>query len=170
MHEQQAVLAAAARQLAQELPAPQPIGRAAWSGFQLLPRPKDRPLGAGVESLGIEQRPLIVIAQQAEVELHHLIDAFQRIRPVADDVAEAVDLRDPLLPNVGQHRLESLQVAVDIADEGSLHAWLPKIKEGTLTPVRQTTRRRWASPRHQQIATPCGETASRKLGAYNLAV
>ena len=36
---------------------------------------------------GIEQRPLIVIAQQADVAGDHQVDALARIRAIADDVA-----------------------------------------------------------------------------------
>jgi hypothetical protein len=45
-----------------------------------------------------------------------------RIRPVADDVAEAGDRIDLLLVDVGKDRLEGLEVAVDVADNRPLHA------------------------------------------------
>ena len=76
----------------------------------------------GVESFRIEQGPLVVIAQQADLALHDHVDALAGIGAVADQVAEAVDLGDSLAADVGKHGLEGLEVAVDIADEGSFHA------------------------------------------------
>ena len=86
--------------------------------FQLIARPKNRPLGAGVESFRIEQRPLIVVSQQADAGLlDHQVQAFARVRPIADDVAQAEDFFHALLAHVGEHRLECFQVAVNIADD-----------------------------------------------------
>ena len=80
------------RQLAEEIPAPLPHGGRAGAVLQLVPRPEDRPLGPRIEPLGIEQGALVVVAQQADLALHHHIDHFARIRAVADHVAETVDL------------------------------------------------------------------------------
>ena len=124
VHVQEAVLAAVARQLAQEVPPLGVVGRIAARALQLVAGPEDRPLGPGVETLGIEQRALIVIAQQADVAAHHQIDALARIRAVADDVAQAIHLGDALLLDIRQNRLEGFEVAVDIADQCALHAGL----------------------------------------------
>ena len=87
--------------------------------LQLVARPKDGPLGARVESFGIEQRPLVVIAQQADAaRLDHQIEAFTRVGPVTDNVAQAEDFFDALRADVGEHGLERFQVAVNIADNG----------------------------------------------------
>ncbi len=91
-------------------------------GFQLGPRPEDGPLGLGIEAVRIEHGSLIVIAEQDDLAFHGQIDAFARIGPVADDVAEAINLGDILRCNVLEHRLEGLEVAVDVADE-----WLSDI-------------------------------------------
>ena len=91
------VFAAIAGQFAQKIPV-----RAFSAGlpraFQLVASPKDGSFGPGVEPLGIEQCPLIVVAQQAHVAVHDQIDALARIRTVADDVPQAINLCDALLP------------------------------------------------------------------------
>src|SRR5262249_40332908 len=105
-------------------PAPRIIGRVAARVFELLTGPEDGLLGAGVEALRIEQGPLIVVAQQAHVARHDQVDAFARVGTVADDVTETVDFGDPLLLDICQHGLETFEVAMDIADDSSLHTRL----------------------------------------------
>jgi hypothetical protein len=63
-----------------------------------------------------------MVAQQTDLALHDQIDALARIGTVADQVAEAVDLGDSLAADIGKHGLKGLDVAVEIADEGSFHA------------------------------------------------
>src|SRR5262249_53130778 len=63
----EAVFAAVARQLAQKVPSLGVVGRVSFGAFQLIASPEDGPLGAGVESLGVEQRALVVVAQQAHL-------------------------------------------------------------------------------------------------------
>src|SRR6478735_2079324 len=111
----------AARQLAEELPALSIVRWIAARTFQLLARPKNRPLSAGVETFRIEQSALVVIAEDAHLALHHQIDALARVRSVPDDVAQAEDFGDSLGADVGQHGLERFEVAVDVANESSLH-------------------------------------------------
>src|SRR5207237_64974 len=118
-----AVLAVAAGPLGEEVPAPL-AHRAVLAGhFELRPRPEDGALGGPVEPLGVEHGALVVVAQQDHLALHHQVDALARVRAVADDVPEAEDLRDVVLVDVLQDRLEGLVVAVDVADDG-LHTWL----------------------------------------------
>src|SRR4030095_4712771 len=86
-------------------------------------RPHDGPLGGRVEPVRIEQRPLIVVAKQDQLAVHHQVDALARGRDVPDHVPEAIHpIIDLLSLDVVQHGLEGFQVAVDIADNG-LHAW-----------------------------------------------
>ena len=60
-----------------------------------------------------------MIAEQADPRLlDHQVEAFARVRAVADDVAQAENLFHALPAHVGQHRLERFQVAVNIADYG----------------------------------------------------
>ena len=47
---------------------------------------------------------------------------FPGVRTIADQVAKAIDLGNVLALNVGQDGLEGLQVAVDVANQGSFHA------------------------------------------------
>ena len=56
------------------------------------------------------------------------VEAFARIRAVTDDVAQTVNLRDSLSPDIGHHGLQCLKIGVDVADQGSLHARLPFIE------------------------------------------
>ena len=121
--EQHVSLDVVPRQLAEKIPPPLPDGGRAGAVLQLVPRPEDRPLRPRIEPLGIEQGALVVVAQQADLALHDLVDHFARVGTIADQIAEAVDLGNALVPNVGQHRLEALDVAVNIADEGSFHAF-----------------------------------------------
>jgi len=58
-----------------------------------------------------------VVAQEHQLALPDQVDAFARIGPVADDVAQTIGFGDALLGNVIEHRLEGLQVAVNIADD-----------------------------------------------------
>jgi len=90
--------------------------------FQLPASPKNCPFGAGVKTLGIEQSALVVVSQQANLTLHYFIDNFARIRAVSNQIAKTKYFRNALIANVGQNRFEALDVAVDIAYEGSFHA------------------------------------------------
>ncbi|MEX0713389.1 MAG: hypothetical protein WD278_13620 [Pirellulales bacterium] len=71
---------------------------------------------------GPQPLKLILVASDAVVHRHHQIDALAWVRAVSDNVAQAADLVDSLPANIRQHRLERGKVAVDIADDGSLHA------------------------------------------------
>ena len=57
-------------------------------------------------------------SRQTRVVLDHQVEALARIGPVADNVAQAEDFLDALRANVGEHRLERFQVAVNVADDG----------------------------------------------------
>ncbi len=122
MDEQQAAFQMIPRQLAEKIPTPLPDGRRAGAVLQLVPRPKNRPFGPRIEPLGIEQGALVMVAEQAHLALRDFVDHFTRIRTIADQIAETIDLGNSLVSNVGQHRLEALDIAVDIANEGSFHA------------------------------------------------
>ena len=119
MHVEVSVAADRSGQLAQKVPPPRVVVGIADGTFQLVARPEDCPLGSCVEALGVEQSALIVIAQQGGLALHYQIEAFARIGPIADDIAQAVNLADRLTFDVGQHRLETFQVAVYVADDCS---------------------------------------------------
>ncbi len=90
------------------------------SGFQHLPGPEDCPFGSGIETFRIEESRLIVVAKNCDfTATHHQIDAFPRIRSVTDNIPQTVDLLNPLLVDIGQHRFQGFQIAMDIADDCS---------------------------------------------------
>src|SRR5262245_36022577 len=123
MDEEVAVLAMAARSLGQELPAFF-AGLAALGGrLELGSCPEDGSFRGAVEAFGVEQRSLIVVAQQDHLAAHHLVDALARVGAVAHDIPQAIDLGDRVLVDVTQHGLECFEITVDVADDG-LHAWL----------------------------------------------
>ena len=82
---------------------------------------KNGALGRGVEPFGVEHGALVMVAEQHDLALHDQIDAFARVRAIADNVAEAINLADVVRLDVGQDRLQRFQVAMDIADN-RLHA------------------------------------------------
>jgi hypothetical protein len=102
------------------------VSRQAVVLFELSPCPTDRPLGADVESVRVEESPLVVVAEDHDLAfLPHELDALAGIRPVADDVAQTIDGIDLLPFDILEHGLERLEVAVDIADDGPLHSCRP---------------------------------------------
>ena len=91
--------------------------------LQLVAGPIDGPQGDRVEAVGIEQRRLVVVAEDRHLALgDHLVQALARIGPVADNVAQAVDLADALRADVVEHDPERFQIGVNVADQGTLHA------------------------------------------------
>ena len=121
VNEEESVLPMVARPFGEELPAAFHVGPAVAGCFELLARPEDGPFGGRVEAFGVEHGSLVVIAQEDHMALHDDIDAFAGVWPVADDVAEAIDLFCLLLFDVLEDRLQGLEVAMDVADNG-LHA------------------------------------------------
>src|SRR5580765_718202 len=87
-------------------------------GFQLAASPKDGPLGRRIESIGVKHRSLIVIAEQCDFALHYQVDAFTRIGPVTDHIAQTVNLVNFLVLDVLEDCFQRLQVAVYIANHG----------------------------------------------------
>ena len=57
-----------------------------------------------------------MVAQQADLALHHHVDALAGIGAVAHEVAKAVNLGDSLAADIGKDGLKGLEVAVEIAD------------------------------------------------------
>ena len=89
--------------------------------LQLFAGPKDRPFGPHVESLGVEQRPLIVIAQQTNRAIHDQVHAFARVGTVPHNITQAVNFIDALGSNVGEDGLQCLEIAMNIADDRPFH-------------------------------------------------
>ncbi len=121
------------RKLTQEFPAAlvvDPIART----FELLARPENRALGTDVEPVRVEHRPLVVIAEQGNLAiLPDSIDAFPGIRTIADDVAQAENLGNPLRLDVLEHHLQGFQVPMDITDQSTTHRGEPPTGKGPIT-------------------------------------
>ena len=62
-----------------------------------------------------------MITKDAGVELHREIDTFQWVGAVTDDVPQADDLGNALVGDIGKHRLEGFQVAVNITQDRPFH-------------------------------------------------
>src|SRR5690606_13090716 len=62
---------------------------------------------------------LVMVPEQAHRGvLDNEIDALPRVRAIPDDVSQAINLRDSLLLDVGEHSLETFEVPMNIADDG----------------------------------------------------
>ena len=91
---------------------------------QLLARPVDGFGGVGVEAFQrfIAGAIFVVVALDAgDVHGPDDVQAFLGIGIVADDIAQAGDMRAFLFLNILQNHLERLQIGVDIGDNGVLH-------------------------------------------------
>ena len=61
-----------------------------------------------------------MIAQQGHhTVVDHRIQAFTRVRTVADNVTQAVNLLNGLLTNMRKNGLKSLVITVNVADDGA---------------------------------------------------
>ena len=98
------------------------IGWRARAIVQLIAGPIDRLQGHGVESIGVEQGRLIVVPKDGRLAMFdHQIKAFAWVWAIANDVTQAVNFIDRDVVDVRQDGLERLEVAVDIANQRSLH-------------------------------------------------
>ena len=68
---------------------------------------------AGIEPLrlGLEQHRLLMVSEKAQAEVPRAVEAFPRVGPIADHVAQADDFRHPAALNILQHGVERLEVA-----------------------------------------------------------
>ncbi len=137
--EQQVVLAVHTWKFAKKIPAfPVSTGVTA---FEHLAGPENGPLRPGVEAFGVEQRSLIVIAQQRHLAIHHTINALARIRTVPDNVAEAIDRIAILLFDVREDGFQPFQVAVNVANDRSFQRLLaPRVGTRILSLPQWTPR------------------------------
>src|SRR6185437_10280745 len=105
VNEQAAVLAEGSRSLGQKLPAPLAQLPGFGGGFELIAGPENGALRRRIESIRIEHSSLIVIAEQDDLAPHHEIHALARVRPIADNISQAVDIGDRLFFNILEDRL-----------------------------------------------------------------
>ena len=83
-----------------------------------LSRPEAGRFGAAVEVVRLVKHGEIVVAHQRRAAAgRHQIQAFHRIRAIADDVAEADDVLDPAPVDLGEDRAEGFEVAVNVTDD-----------------------------------------------------
>lgn len=120
-----------AGEFAEEIPASVDLAWAAGAFVEPVAGPVNRPQRDRVEPFGVEQCRLVVVAEDRPFRpLDHQIEAFAGVGAVADDIAQADDFFDPFAVDVLQDRLQRLEVAVNITDDGSFHG--------------STTRDKWA--------------------------
>ncbi len=85
--------------------------------------PVDGDLGEGGELLGpVEDGVLVVAHEDGGAFVPDDGEAFGRLRPVADRVAEADDFVRIVFPDILHDRLKRGEVGVDIGDESHFHA------------------------------------------------
>ena len=126
MHKLAGAFRVSSRQLAQEVG--EGISRVASEPvvpLKLCSRPADGPFGANIEAIGIKQGALIMVAQQNHAAaIANDAGTLTWVRAIAHHVTKAEDFFCGLLFDILQHRLEGLEVAVDVANNGPLHALL----------------------------------------------
>ena len=116
--EQRGSLINHARQAADVLHSPPACIGTIGSHLDLGTRPENRLFGRYIESLRIKQGAAVMIAKDAKIEFHRLVDALAGRRTVANDVSQTDDSVDILAGDILQDCLKSGQVSVDIADDG----------------------------------------------------
>lgn len=119
MHEEKVAVEVLRRQFAEKVPTA--IHAAGASPLELLTRPVNRSLRHRIETFGIEQGGLIVIAQYDDGQPHHSVETFAGVGAITDDVPQAVDLANSLVANVLLHGLEGFEIGVDVANQGPFH-------------------------------------------------
>lgn len=109
MDEEKTRLPVQAGKLSQELPTSLVFF---WiTRFEHFSGPEDGSLCAGVESFGVKQGPLVVIAQETKSARHHPVDALARIWPIANNVPQAIDHLNALTFDVGKDGLDASRLA-----------------------------------------------------------
>ncbi len=107
------------RQVAEELPAHVAELGVVRLDVELLAGPVDRHLRLRVEPDGAVEHRLLVVAEEGELELRAGdVHAVDRVRAVADHVAEAEDLVGLVALDVLEDGGQRLDVGVEIADDG----------------------------------------------------
>lgn len=119
VHEHEIAVPMDSWQLAEEIPAFCIFGITAI--FDLSPCPEDRLFRATAKSVRVKESGLIVIAQNAQVKLHHLIETFAWVWAVTHDIAQTENLGDTLRSNILHDGVKGGQVSVDIANNRAFH-------------------------------------------------
>jgi hypothetical protein len=97
-----------------------------------------------------------VIAKDHDFATHDEIDALAWIGSISDDIAQAIDFGNLVLPDILKDGLESLQIAMDIANQRFHNAGLQGATPRTDFPpfIKCTSQMKKVSSRGQQSV--CG--------------
>ena len=91
-------------------------------GVELIAGPERGGLGNGIEVGGLVQDAEVVVSHERPLAASaDDVDAFERVRAVAHDIAQADDAVDPARVDVSEDLLECLGVSMDVADDGCGH-------------------------------------------------
>lgn len=90
------------------------------SALKLAPGPKYGLFGCRVESFGVEQCAVVVVAEDREGKLHCSVQTLTGLWAVTYDVAEANNIVDPLRCDIFQHGFQCRQVPMNITENRSL--------------------------------------------------
>jgi len=85
--------------------------------FDLLSCPEDGLFSHCAETFGVNQRTIVMVADDAHLHGHHDVKAFAGIWAVPNDITETKNAFAPLRLNVGQNCGEGFKVPVDIAND-----------------------------------------------------
>jgi len=100
MNEQELAFVMSTRKLTQKVPAPVSFLNIAVVFFKLLAGPENRFHRHWVETLGVENRCLIVIPQNRQLAVFDYgVETFDRVRTVTNDVSETNNLINFEFPN-----------------------------------------------------------------------
>ena len=124
MHKQDFALVMSARQFANEVPTLVRFLNSVSRAFKLSTSPEDCSQSNRVETFRIKDGRLIMVSKNRRLAIaHYCVKTSQRIRPVADHVAQTDDLVDSLVFYMRQYRRQSLKVRVDVADNSPSTGW-----------------------------------------------
>lgn len=111
-----------ARQRAEKIPTDVDLVATIAGIFQLVACPENGSFCSRIKTFWIEHRPLVVIAQQANLAMfNNMVQTLTRVRSVTDNIPQAEHFVDALQCDMLLHRLERLEIAVDVADNCALH-------------------------------------------------
>jgi hypothetical protein len=95
---------------------------------QTIARPIERIAGVRIESIGTGKQRVIVIATDGELTaLGNQIDAWLRVRAIANDITQAENTIDLTLVDVGKDRSESFNVAMNVGNDSKSHELHPAV-------------------------------------------
>ena len=104
------------------------IGRfrsqAFWASLSCSPRKRDPGSSVFVEiefASGFDASFIVIAHDHGSTQATNHLEAFSGVRAVADNVAQADHLLDPFRRDIRQDSFQSLEIAVDVGENGELH-------------------------------------------------